>query len=362
MISIMYSEAKKKIPTSRIILFILLGLIVFIIGFFVFIIITDFKPEDRTVVEMTSADKVIDKTEGLTITTLNMGYGGLDDNQDFFMDGGKGVNPSSEEKVRENIAACDELAGLFESDFVFIQEIDKNSSRTYHIDETELMMKSYVTRCYAQNHVCKWIPYPLPMIGKVDSGIMTFANYKSTGAERISLPNPYSWPKEMFMFDRCLLVNRFPIAGSDKELVLINLHFDAYSNNSSKTKQMKALMKFAKEEYAKGNYVVAGGDFNMSFPKAEKKLKQIEGSKIWRPGTMTDDMIPKNWKFCYSKDTPTCRSLDKPYTDDEGHQLYIIDGYIISPNVSCDYLFTVDGNFRHTDHNPVYMKFSLKQE
>ena len=352
---------QKKIKTFfKVILGLLAAAVLFVIGFLIFSMVTEFKPEDDTALEIVSTQNEIDKKEGLSIVTLNIGYCGLDETQDFFMDGGKNVNPSSEDKVRENITAVDELVGLLESDFIFIQEIDKNSSRSFHIDETELIRKEYGTRSYAQNYVCKWVPYPLPMIGKVDSGIMTMSKYKTTGANRISLPNNNNWFKSMYMLKRCLLVNRFPIKDSDKELVLINLHFEAYSENETKEQQMKILMQYAVKEYEKGNYVVIGGDFNMSFPEADKVLKYIEDEKIWRPGELTSDMIPEKWEMCTDLKTASCRSLDKAYNEDEEHQFYIIDGYIISPNVNCDYVLTVNGNFKHTDHNPVFMKFSFK--
>ena len=38
------------------------------------------------------------------VTTFNIGYGGLDKEQDFFLDGGKGSRSSSKEQTEKNIS------------------------------------------------------------------------------------------------------------------------------------------------------------------------------------------------------------------------------------------------------------------
>ena len=62
-----------------------------------------------------------------------------------------------------------------------------------------------------------------------------------------------------------MLETRIPVDGSDKELVLINFHLEAYDSGEGKVAQMKQLSEKLQEEYAKGNYVIAGGDFNQTF-------------------------------------------------------------------------------------------------
>ena len=41
----------------------------------------------------------------------------------------------------------------------------------------------------------------------------------------------------LFNLKRCLLIERLPIENSDKELVLINLHLEAYDEGEGKAKQ-----------------------------------------------------------------------------------------------------------------------------
>ena len=55
---------------------------------------------------------------------------------------------------------------------------------------------------------------------------------------------------------------------------------------------------------------------------------------------------------------PSSRNTDIPYSEDSF--VVILDGFVISDNVSCNYVQIQDEGFKYTDHNPVVMKFTLK--
>ena len=159
-----------------------------------------------------------------------------------------------------------------------------------------------------------------------------------------------------------MLVTRVPIKGSEKELVLVNFHLEAYDTNETKEQQNNIVMNFIKSEYEKGNYVVAGGDFNMNFPGMTKQLPHIEGDQIWRPGKLTLDMLPEGFSFAYDTSVPTCRALDKPFEGLTENQLYALDGFVYSPNLEVELVLAINCNFKFTDHNPVYMRIRFKDE
>ena len=58
---------------------------------------------------------------------------------------------------------------------------------------------------------------------------------------------------------------------------------------------------------------------------------------------------------------PSCRLLDRPYdpADTENNQYYVIDGFIVSPNVTVSTVETLDLGFQNADHNPVCITVSL---
>ncbi len=341
----------------KIIGFICLLIIVFVGAILLFLTIREYRPAAQ---ESVVVDRVTKETSysGSTVSVLsfNTGYAGLGDNADFFMDGGKGVRSTSEERMMENL---NEIAALLgKADFSLFQEVDQNSKRTYHFDQTKFYEGVNLSGAYALNYSCPYVPYPLPTIGQVNSGIMTLSSYNMAEAERISLPSPFSWPVSTANLKRCLLITRVPIEGSKKELVLVNLHLEAYDDGEGKVAQTEMLLSILQEEYEKGNYVIAGGDFNQSFPDCLDAYP-IRDASLWTPGVLGS--LPEDWQYAYDVSEPTCRLLNQPYDANSPEtQYYVIDGFIVSPNVEITKIETINLKFQASDHNPVYLEATLK--
>ena len=200
-------------------------------------------------------------------------------------------------------------------------------------------------------------------MGKVQSGLLLMSRYTMTGSERISLPCPFSWPIRTCNLKRCLMVNRIPVADSDKELVVIDLHLEAYDSGEGKIAQTKALLGVLEEERAKGNYVIAGGDFNQCFSNTDRSAYPVF-TGMWQPGEIDAGDFGGDFSLLMHPSVPTCRSLDRPLTgaDPEGFQFYMIDGFVVSANVRADSVETLDRGFVCTDHSPVRMTFTLMKE
>lgn len=298
----------------------------------------------------------------VTVLSMNVGYCALGKDSDFFMDGGKETRPDSEDTIRTNLSGIEEILRRNPTDFVLLQEVDTDSMRSYGINEKEqLIGDTGLSAAYALNYSCGFVPFPLPPIGKVHSGLLTLSSYAVTEASRISLPCPFSWPVSTANLKRCLLVSRIPMEGTDKELVLINLHLEAYDGGEGKIAQTKQLLSVLDEEYAKGNYVIAGGDFNQLFPETEKQYPN-EHPDLWKPGVLEAGTIPADWQYAFDPATPTCRLLNQPYdpADTENTQYYVIDGFIVSPNINIESVRTLDEGFTFSDHNPVLLSLLLK--
>lgn len=347
---------KKALKTIGIVLACIVGLAVL---FFAVIVITEYKPAEREAAAVKTGSEKLNKRD-ITLVSWNTGYAGLDKGTNFFMDGGTQVNPESKARVQKNMEGINSTLEALNADFYLLQEVDRNSSRTRFIDQTEFFLSDKASNTFANNFKTLWIPYPLPMLGKIDSGLFTATDYAITSAERISLPCPFSWPMSMFNLKRCLLVSYIPIEGRDNCLVLINLHLEAFDSGEGKVAQTKALLKVIEEEYNKGNYVIAGGDFNQRFPGASEKYPQADDPNLWCPGTLDADALPDGWQYAYDLTTPSCRSMDKALTDVNNHQFYLIDGFILSPNIELVSVETLQKNFEFTDHNPVELHVNLK--
>ena len=327
--------------------------------------IAEYRPaETETVTADHETEAVLETGKALTLVTWNCGYGALGDNADFFMDGGSSVYTAEKDRVQQNLAGIrDTLKGM-DPDLVILQEVDINSSRSYGTDEREVLRDVLpgASEAFAYNFNALYVPYPLPPIGHVESGLYTLSRAEARTAERVSLPVPFSWPIRLVNLKRCLLVSRFPVQGTEKELVLINLHLEAYDSGEGKEAQTRQLVSIMQEEYAKGNYVIAGGDFNQRFTNIDQSAYPVyEG--MWQPGEIDADAFGGNFTLLADNRTPTCRTLDRAYAgaEKEGFQFYLIDGFIVSANVQAEEPETVDCGFACTDHNPVRLRFTLAE-
>ena len=241
-------------------------------GLIVWLWIAEYRPAGEETVAATAGVKhdVVQAGETYHIVTMNVGYGGLGRNRDFFMDGGEDVMPESKGEVEQNLSGILSALHSQKADLVLLQEVDLSSKRSFHINEAEVFRAGLsMGKAFAYNFKAPFVPYPIPFIGKVESGLLSLSNLKVEEAWRVSLPNAHSWPIRLANLKRALLVQRLPIDGSDQSLVLINLHLEAYTTDEQRQKQLDTLFSLMEAEYKQGNYVIAGGDFNANFPGAE---------------------------------------------------------------------------------------------
>lgn len=345
----------------KILLAVLIVIVAAVVLLLAWLTITEYRPAavEQLSVNGTADSGALPGDRELSVLSWNIGYAGLGKYSDFFMDGGTEVKAASKAQVTEYLAGIDAAIEDMAPDLIMLQEVDVDSSRSYHIDESAGLARAQSV--HALNYSCSFVPYPLPPIGSVHSGLFTTADYKIEHAERIALPCPFSWPVSTANLKRCLLVSYLPIKGSDKQLVLVNLHLEAYDDGEGKIAQTNQLRDFICSEYEKGNYVIAGGDFNQVFP-GSLDVYPNKHTELWTPGVLDESMLPDGWTLACDPGSPTCRLLNQPYdrSDDANTQHYVIDGMIVSPNVELTQVKTIDLGFENSDHNPVTITVRLK--
>lgn len=343
----------------KIVLALLALLAVLAAAVLIFFTVREYRPKPVEPVTAAGGIYSLKPEDTVTVMTYNTGYAALSETEDFFMDGGSGVQPESRELVEENLQGIARILEEHPADVYFLQEVDVDSKRSYGIDETDYYEKALgLEGMFACNFKCDFVPYPLPPIGKVESGIFTVTSYQTTEASRIALPESFSWPVKTCNLKRCMLETRIPVEGSGRELVLINFHLEAYDSGEGKIAQSKMLAEKLEEEYEKGNYVIAGGDFNQTFEGIDKY--PIQNTEYWAPGTISAADLPAHFSFAVDDTYPTCRLLNAPYSGNyEDSQVYVIDGFIVSDNLTVKNCQVIDVGFRYTDHQPVLLEVSL---
>lgn len=323
---------------------------------------TDYRPDEKEDLDFYGfAAKMPADSREFTLLTWNLGYFGLGQEMDFFYEGGKQVRPPRAGYDMYEKNGLDFLKRQDTVDFILLQELDRSSKRSYRQEQYQKLanqLDSYGS-VFALNYDVAFVPVPVkrPM-GKVNSGIAIFSKYIHTGSCRVSLPGHYAWPMRLFMLDRCFIMSRYPLPGG-KELVIINTHNEAFDAGEMRNQQMNHLRSVMVEEYHKGNWVIAGGDWNMN--PAGYDAEKVSSGDITRyvMPELETGFFPGGWSWAFDTHTPTNRDVSQPYKRGTTPAT-IIDYFITSPNVDILDVETFDLGFRWSDHQPVLMRCRLE--
>lgn len=296
------------------------------------------------------------------IMTYNIGFGAYQKDYSFFMDGGKSSWAKDEESLIANICSIADVINYASADFIMLQEVDIDGTRSYHVNELELL-NNFVTGYYydyAQNYdspflmVPPWQPH-----GANKAGIVTYSREEISEAIRRSLPISESFSKFTDL-DRCYSISRIPV-DNGKMLCLYNVHLSAYgSNDEIRTAQITKLFEDMAADYAKGNYVICGGDYNHNL-----RLKASDRAPGWAQ-PFPREMLPKGFRMGIDSAGreenvahDTCRNANEPYHAETAYTV-AVDGFIVSDNVDINYYNHADWGYEYSDHDPVTMQFFLK--
>ena len=273
-----------------------------------------------------------------------------------------GEDTEDAEEAEDNVGGILRILEMSGADFLMLQEVDTDSRRSFGTNQWlkyEHELEDYESR-FVMNHSCDYVPHPLrDPVGKIRSGLATYSSYDIVSATRYSLPVPSEWPERVVSRKGCFLVTRIPIEDSEQQLVLINVHMEDYEDEELSEEQIVQLRSFMKEEYAKGNFVIAGGDFNQTFPNSD--AYPVQDPELWTPKKLSRPT--GGFRYFCDDSTPTCRLPSRPNeSDGEEAQYYVIDGFLVSPNVTVDEVKTLSYGFLYSDHNPVRLEFTLNFE
>ena len=336
--------------------------------------------------------------ESYKALTYNIGFGAYSQDFTFFLDTGyeKGTDKptcgyystaKSKNEVMVNVGGAINTALSSDADFVFFQEVDTNSTRSYHINQDKKIQEAYpqYDHVHAKNFHSAFLPYPLyDMHGSVQAGLTTVSKYQIQSAYRKQYTISNSLSK-LFDLDRCFSASQVKV-DNGKYLWIINSHMSAYDKGGEiRAKQVKELNDFLRDRKADGDYVILGGDFNHDLltynPAYSYTLEN--GHRAFDMTSKTPDWVSyyfeykgekgksplseiSGYSMIASDNYPTCRNNDIEW-DPNKTFVCCIDGFIVSDNIqviSHKNIQTKNGNkgldgFAYADHDPAFIEFKL---
>lgn len=359
-------------PLVRIIIGVILAFFLYIAALLIYGTVNDYQPAGVISLKTEQSSNIATITDSiLTFTIWNVGYGGLGAEADFFFDdegmlysGGSMVRPPHEltEKYVNGAAG---FVKSIQSDFFMLQEVDFNSKRSYFINQFEKISQSLpsYSATFAPNYHLPNVTVPLfepwHFYGKVHSGVATFSKFQPTEATRYQLPGSFGWPTRILQLDRCILLQRYNVS-NNKQLVLLNIHNSAHDTDGSlKRQEMNFIKDLVLNEYNKGNYVIAGGDWNECPPYFKFDTFMPGKGDDYHQFNIEPEFLPQDWQWVYDPTVPTNRKAADAYQKGETF-VTLIDFFLISPNVQVTSVKGMNQDFQYSDHQPVWMEVQLK--
>ncbi len=292
----------------------------------------------------------------ISVTTWNVGYGALGAGADFIADGGEHLRALGADEIAQAVQEIGDRAGSFDAQFLLFQELANASVLTRDVSvraAIEDNLTGYSSVYWEDLGVNAPAPYD------ISHGMGIYARADTDVTRAYELPQE---PGYFFLGIKryyAAIVTEIPIRGTDRKWVLVNLHLSAFDDGANvRRAQVEAVFEFAKTEYAKGNYVVLGGDWNMRISDVEFPHTTAKANLFWIYN-FPQDLLPEEWRFGVDGRTPTVRTLHKPYVEGENYTT-IIDGFAYSPNVRLRRVTTTDLGFENSDHHPVTAEFSVR--
>ena len=233
---------------------------------------------------------------------------------------------------------------IINPDIIAFQEIDYNASRSYHVNQEEkIAALGYNYRARSINWDERYLPFPYWPIsmhfGKVISGQSILSKYTLKDQERIVLQRVADAPfhRDAFYLERLAQVVKVIL--NEKEVILINVHLEAFdkSTRAMQFKEVLALFNKYKENYP----TILLGDFNSRARDKESVVQELFNKKNIGNASFS------------SQNPENTFDTKKPFER--------ID-YIFYTKNSIEYVSgKVLNEFgQASDHLPVFMEFRLK--
>ena len=124
----------------KIIAILLCAILVIAIGYVAYVFISFHRLPDVDQA-VTPTGETLRAGQAYTLATWNLGFGAYSDDYGFFMDGGTESWAFSKDAVYQNLGYAEDKLKALNPDLMILQELDIDATRSYHVDEAELMRR-----------------------------------------------------------------------------------------------------------------------------------------------------------------------------------------------------------------------------
>lgn len=126
----------------KIILLVLAALVLLVVGYLAYVLIDYHRLGDMDLEVDRQVLQPAETGREYHLLSYNIGFGAYEPDYGFFMDGGTESWAWSQERLTDNIGNIGSFLSQQHADFYLIQEVDRDSTRSYHVDEAALLREA----------------------------------------------------------------------------------------------------------------------------------------------------------------------------------------------------------------------------
>lgn len=268
-------------------------------GLAAYMLATEHSPEPIEavdVVEGPGSATALKAGEPFTLVSWNLQFG-AGKTEPFFYEGGTRVHATRAE-LDASLPALAAATTAMGADVLLLQELDRDSARTLHIDQFPQHMEAggFASGASAPYHRVNFVPMPMGNpLRQVDMHLAVLSKAPIDRAERIQLAllkeNPL-W--QAGNLKRALLWAEIPVEGHAQPLAVAVTHLSAFSRgDGTLDAQIDALVEWI-EARPEGQPWVLAGDFNLLPPGYDKSQLAPEKAALYNDEqNPIEKMIPR---------------------------------------------------------------------
>jgi endonuclease/exonuclease/phosphatase family metal-dependent hydrolase len=237
--------------------------------------------------------KVLKSGDTFSVLSWNLQFAGSR-KEAFFYDGGTAVHVDAE-TVQETLDGMAQVIRRQAPDVLFLQEVDRDSTRTGRIDQLQAYLGAAEWACWSSTpyHKSRYVPHPSHQhLGRIDLHMAVLSRFALEPGERIALPGlSEGWLRKQFNLKRALQWVNLPVEGA-APIRLGNTHLSAFSHGDGTLGHQVGVLK---AWMGRDDSWLLAGDMNMLPPGDSPDRIQTEGSSYGDDPNPVEALEPKRF-------------------------------------------------------------------
>ncbi len=297
----------------------------------------------------------------IRIVSWDIGYACRGRYSDSYREGGNQPFPDNETYQKYLQGVVSTIDQLEYADIILLQHVDIDSRRSRYINQHEMItqMLEHFGHGYSLNASSPFVMHPFHNPeGKIRCAMSTFSRLPFEELTRVALPPVYQPYYDPITDAPCFQLSRFSLRNGTFLVVLNIQNLPLRQFPGLRLHHLQVIKSFMLDEYLKGNFVVAGGNWQVN-PAGYNFSALNNGDKGFSYSAgLEAEFFSSGWQVIFDPEIPSKRFSRAVYKKGISPTT-ITDFFVISPNIEVHTCKTLDAGFEYSDHNPILLEIYI---